>query len=274
MRFQKPLAYFFLITAGLGIFFSIFGIVQIWRMAPIITGTVTGTLDVAADTLAATENGLAVIDDVLTLAEADIAIFQSTTHTLTQTIADTGGVLESVSSLAGNDLPDTISATKTSLSSAQTSAAIIDDTLSALASIPLLGLGSYRPEVPLSDALGDISTSLDPLTPTLVLISDDMSGVVEDMEAFSRDMESLSETIGNILLALDGAGEVVSDYQAVVTDLSTRVDYARAAAPGNIRMVAWFLTALMAALLFSQIGLGERGYRLLVEMRSTPPETE
>lgn len=274
MNGKKRLGIVFLIAAIAGALVSIYGIVQVWRARPAAERTARDTLDVTLQTLEATEAGLRVIDDLITTTSEDLVLLETTIQTLTLTIEDTGQVLDSLTTLTGSDLPATITATQTSLASAQTSAALIDDILGALTSIPLLRLGVYQPEVPLSSALGEISTSLDPLQPSLQTISASLDSTSANLDTLESDLAIVTQTTREINAALDGAGEVIGEYQEVTADLVARVERMQRVAAVNIRSIVWILTLLLLALLFPQFALAERGWQLLQEARAAPSDDE
>src|SRR5260221_12730175 len=78
---------------------------------------------------------------------------------------------DSLNRLTGRNFPAAITATQASLASAQGSALLIDNVLAALTSIPFSPVAAYKPDIPLHTALGQVSTSLDALTPSLASIN-------------------------------------------------------------------------------------------------------
>jgi methyl-accepting chemotaxis protein len=266
----------FVIAGSVGALFVIYGIVQVWRARSAGEKIVAETMVVAIDTIQATEEGLDVIQGLVERTSGDVMLLESSIQTLTLTIDNSNLVLGSLSALTGTDLPATIIATQASLTSAQTSAALIDDVLGAMAGIPLLGLGAYQPEVPLSTALGEISESLDPINPSLESISDNLAGTSLNLEALGSELGRVTETTREISATLAGAREVIADYQTIAQDLSVRAERIQEQAPATLRGLAWLLTFLLLALLFPQIGLAERGLGLLQESEreTTEPNLE
>lgn len=95
---------------------------------------------------------------------ATIGNLEQTLTTTAETVESADPMLGEVSRLMKDQLPATILATQQSLATAEQSAEVIDNLLKSLSGIPLIGPSiGYQPEVPLSDALGQVADSLDGL---------------------------------------------------------------------------------------------------------------
>src|SRR5207244_3419001 len=128
----------------------------------------------------------------------EVASLQTTTLALAQTIHDTTPTLDSLASLTGQDLPTAISATQTSLASAQTSAQLIDNVLTALTSIPFSPVGAYKPAVPLHTALAQVSSSLDVLAPSLATINASLASDQTNLAVVQAELTNVAETTKGI----------------------------------------------------------------------------
>lgn len=273
MKLRKTMGLTFLAAGAIGALFCLIAIIQVWRIRPAAIDLAANSLDVARSTIDATEEGLGVIADLVQTAAVDVALIQSTVQTVTLTLDDTNQVLGSLTTLTGTDLPATIEATQTSLASAQTSAALIDDLLGALTGIPFLGLAKYQPDVPLNAALGEISGSLEPLAPSLATISGSLDDAAGNLASLDQELDAISLTTGEIGDVLKEADGVIADYASIVGDLRERVDSMERAATANITAVAWLLSFLFAVLLFPQFGLAERGLNLVRETENSDNES-
>ncbi len=259
MNSKRIFSIVFLVAASIGTVICIAGIIQVWRFRATVDEVAAVTLDTLQATVVTTEEALAVIGDLVETTSEDVALIEATVQTVTLTIEDTNQVLESLTTLTGTDLPDTINASQVSLESAQASALLVDDVLSAMTSIPFLRLTKYQPDVPLNVALGEISDSLEPLNPSLANISEGLGSASANLEALERELRLISETTREIGAVLVEASGVIEDYQAITGDLSNRIENMQRVASANVTTTAWILTFFLLALLFSQLGLAERG---------------
>ncbi len=153
---------FILIITGLvGIAISSVGLTTLWRNKARMTERIHADLELTINALEATAEGLRIADQSLETAAVNITTMESTLTTVAESLAETPELLDAISDLISNDLPDTIGATQASLEAAQSSAEIIENVLIILTSIPFLPGDPYEPEVPLHVSLGEVSTSLD-----------------------------------------------------------------------------------------------------------------
>src|SRR5664280_2880318 len=149
MLLRKIVGILLVIAAAAGILFSLIGLIEIWRYRPVVTKTVVENLALVDQSLNTTQDVLTIVGQVVQTTTIDVTSIQATTQALALGIHDTNPMLDSLISLTSTDLPATVSATQTSLASAQNSALLIDNVLTALTSIPFLSVDAYKPVVPL-----------------------------------------------------------------------------------------------------------------------------
>ena len=253
----------FILAAAAGIVFSIVGLIQVWRYRPVVTQTVTDNLAVLDQTLNTTQQGLTIVGQVVETTTVDVASLQTTTQALAQAIHDTNPMLTSLTRLTGTDFPAAITATQTSLASAQSSALLIDNVLAALTNIPLSPVAAYKPAVPLHTALAQVSASLDTLTPSLATINTSLVNGQTNLNVVEVQLISISATTKGISDTLASAQTVIDQYQTVTAQLKLRVEATQLAAPGWMTTATWVLTFVLGWLLIAQLGLAAQGLDML-----------
>ena len=83
---------------------------------------------------------------------------------------------------------------------------MIDNVLTGLASIPLLGI-DYNPPVPFNQALGNISDTLSSIPPNLEQIETDLKSTSTNLLQLQGDLELINLNLQNIQVNIDrGAG--------------------------------------------------------------------
>ena len=214
-------------------------------------------------TLNATQDGLTVVNDLVETTKVDVASLQTTTHALALAIHDMGSTFNSLSTLSSKDIPDSISATQTSLESAQSSALVIDNTLAILTSIPFSPVGSYKPEVPLHTALANVSTSLDALPASFTTIHSSLDDGKVNLVVVEGQLNKISDTTKDMSRALGNAQTTIDHYQAVTKQLKARVETWRLGAPDWIKMIVWILSFVLVWVLISQLGLALQGLDII-----------
>lgn len=263
MGLKRLFGLLLVITAAAAFIFSIVGLFEIWTYQPRVTQTVNDTLATLDQALTTTQDGLTVVGQVVQTTTTDAASLQTVLQSLAQTIQNTNSMLDSLSSLTGKDFPAAIDATQTSLASAQSSALLIDNVLTALTSIPFLPTTAYKPDVPLHTALAQVSTSLNTIKPSLAAINSSLVDGKADLGVVEGELNKIAETMQGIGTALGSAQTIIGQYQTVTTQLKQRVEATQGAAAGWIITLTWILTFLLAWLLVAQIGLCAQGLEML-----------
>jgi hypothetical protein len=160
-------------------------------------------------------------------------------------------------------LPAAITATQTSLASGQSSALLIDNVLAALTNIPFSTVTVYKPDVSLHTALGQVSISLDTLTPSLATISTSLANGQTNLGVVEVQLTNISDTTKGNSDTLGSAQTVIGQYQAVTSQLKLPVEATQAAALGWVTTATWVLTFVLAWLLIAQLGLAAQGLDIL-----------
>ena len=141
---KKIIGIVMVVIAVFGFLLSGFLLYQVWHFRqPVITGLESG-LDHASSLLQTTDEGLAVIDQVVSNVYTSTLYLNDATNALAQTMQSTNSFMDSAGSFVGEDLINTITNTQTALNSAQASAAVIDNILSTISKVPFIGI-NYDP---------------------------------------------------------------------------------------------------------------------------------
>jgi len=260
---RRFVGFVFILAAVAGMIFTVYGLVQVWRFRPVVTQTVTDNLALFDQTLNTTQQGLTIVSQVVQTTTLDVASLQTTTESLAQAIHATNPMLSSLTKLTGTDFPAAITATHASLASAQGSALLIDNVLSALTSIPFSPVAAYAPQVPLHAALAQVSTSLDTLSPSLATINTSLAAGQTSLAVVETQLNNVAATTKGISDTLGSAQVVISQYQDATAQIKVSVEATQLAAPGWLTTTAWVLTFVLGWLLIAQLGLAAQGLDML-----------
>lgn len=261
--FRRIIGFLLIVAAIGGLIFSIYGLVSVWRLQPVALKNATTSLDLLQASLDTTDQGLTVAGQSLDSTMASISALDTAVSTASKTFEDTVPVFHTLTNLTYKELPQTIESTQTSLLAAQESAKIIDSVLRALVSIPFVNKDIYNPPVPLDEALGDVSKSLDNLPASLKTIGTSMEATSGNIEIMQADMDEMATTIRSINTSLEDAQGVIQQYQRLVNDFDTRLNKIGPKIPGWINSLAWMITLAFLWLGIAQISLLLQGLQLL-----------
>lgn len=265
--FTRLIGIVFVLAAAVGMLFSFYILIKVWQIKPKADTTIRNNLLVAQTTFETTAQGLVDMESTVNSLSANGSSLQTATLQLAQAINDSHPMMDSLIKLVGQDIPDTISTTQTSLKSAQGSATIIDNTLSAVSKIPFLGLGRYEPAVPLHESLAQVSTSLDNLHPSLVQMQYSLSTANSNISIMETQVISISSDIQQVNQSLEKTHTVIRQYREVSNLLLGEIEKIQSRLSGWLSTLAWFLTFLMVWIFITQIGLLLQGLELMGVIR-------
>lgn len=261
--FYKIIGFLLVIAALVGLVICIAGIVGAWKLRGVVSANLGNTLDVLDNTLGATGDALGVADESLGTAREAVDTLATTIQTTGKSISDTVPLLDSLTKLTTQDLPDTVTATQNAMDSAKSSAEMIDTSLALITAIPFLPLEPYTPEVSLSQALGDVSTSLDPLTESFTDMESSLAMTRDNMVSIGSQIDTIANNVSQINTSLDTAGNVIIQYKDVVDLLQQQVGAVKTGLPQLMNIMAWMFTVVLAWLGLTQVGLLMQGFEML-----------
>mgnify|MGYP000162138112 CR=1 FL=1 len=252
-----------IVAAISGMAISIFGVIGLWRVETDIKTRIDETLALLDTTLQTTSDGLSVASRSLEQADSALASLHSALQAAKDSVEGTLPLLDTLSDVTTQELPQTISKSQQAIQSAQNSAKIIDSTLSALASIPLIGLRGYDSTRPLSGSLAELSRSLDPIANSLASIEEPLTTSKDSLAAIGKSTSEMAQDLADIRASLGQARQATAQYKSVVATLQQKVVTARNNAPLTLDRAAWFITIVFLWLGLTQIGLLLQGLEML-----------
>lgn len=260
---RRFLGYLFVVTAVLGLIFSLGGIALIWSVKTPLADNLTKTFDLVEATIQATTAGLLVADQSLGKAQTDVTSLQNTVSSAGKAIDDTVPLVDSLRLLFGQTLPQTIQSVQTAIDSTQAAAASIESTLQLLTAIPLLPIEPYQPEVTLTESLGGVSENLDPIPDSFVEIGSTLQTSQGNLTLIAAHVNIISRSIGDLKSSLYQTQLVIDQYQTVVNTLHDQLTSIKTRLPGIINILSWLGTIFFIWLGIMQLGLLTQGLERL-----------
>jgi hypothetical protein len=251
---KKTLTFLVVILSSLGILLSIFLLIQVWRFRQPLTNQLQVQLDQFSGTLHTTDDALTIIDQLVENVYTSTIFLDDTTTALSLTLENTNQVIDSAGIFIGDNLISTITNTQAALDSAQASARVIDNILTAISRIPLIGI-NYNPEIPLNVALGDVSSSLDPLPEILTSFQADLKTTNTNLSEFTGQITTLDQNIASLSKNMEQAHVTISDYRNQLASLISLADHAKVNLQAWMTAFAWALTTIILWLLITQLAV-------------------
>lgn len=248
-------------VAGMAI--SLFGIVGLWQLEANLQTSLQETLSLLSNALQTTADGLAIASQSLDQADSALVSLSAAVEAAGDSVEKTLPLIDTLSTVTTQELPQTISKSQQAIQSAQSSARIIDSTLATLASIPLIGLRGYDRTRPLSGSLAELSKSLDPIATSLRSMEESLTTSKDSLSAIGASTAEIASDITNIRNSLAQAKQVTTQYIQIVADLRQKVNTTQESLPAALNRLSGFFTIVLLWLGLTQIGLLLQGLELL-----------
>ncbi len=249
-------------AAVLGVVLSISGLVFLWRIEPVAADTIVESVDLLDRTLTVTADLLVTTTTTLESMETNITLVSTSLEDVSITMKSTSETADHVSVVIGEDLSDIITDTQEALGTMQTSAKLIDDTLRVISAIPFVG-AQYRPEVPMQDAISNVSESLSSIPDELKIMQTSLEETSTNFEILESDVSQMAVQVAEIETQITSAKRAADEYSEIISESQSKIKVVRTRIHNWVRTFVWGGTGLMIWLLIAQIGLFTQGLDLL-----------
>jgi uncharacterized phage infection (PIP) family protein YhgE len=219
-----------------GIILSLAGLFLVIRDGGAFVEKGMRVVNLSSLALETTEQSLSVLDTMLDQFVSILDVLVDSSGEITRTMEDTDPLLDSVSTIIGEDIPAVIDATQQALGTLEQSAGTVDKVLYALSKISFLTGVNYDPEVPLAESVVVISNSLNALSPSLDAMDDDLSTARENLSELEEEVRSLDGSLQEIQSGVEEAQSALDEYQRIVSQTREEVDVLQENAPRWLRI--------------------------------------
>jgi len=270
----KILGLSLIFAAVVGILVSVGGLIVTIRVQKQVAESLSGMLELLDKTLTTTENGFEVADSALEDTIAALGSIQKTVGNVEVVMDNALPTLDSIKELVGVKLPNTIRSTRGALSAAQTAAKNVDNFLTTLSSIPIIGTAIYNPETPLNQTIGKVSDSLKDTPEMLKGSQESIEEMTDNFGSIQTEMKGISGNIHSITASAEGARDVLQDYQESVRNIHSEVNHIQEKLPVWMRL--WTAGSILICiwLALAQVAIAMQGLELLARGKSTPKSAQ
>ena len=223
------------VLAFVGIYFGLDAIDQIG------SGLNSG-LELALDSLATIQDTVTLTKTAVTEASNSIETVEKTAADMSTTIGDTGPLVDQMSVVIAQEIPNSVEAIQASLVPAAEVAKQVDTTLLTLSNFALdksflgfdlqfdLGI-DYEPEEPLDESLLAIGTSMDGvaeelrnLEPLLATNSSNVTLMSDNVALIAKDLATINDVIADINPLLDQYANTFTQLETALLHVQTDLD--------------------------------------------------
>ena len=248
------ITYTFSFAVILGIAFNLAGVILVWRFVPIVSDQLVDTANFVQKVLNSTEDLLEISDTALGKARDNITIIADATRDMADSMEETSTIATSISETMGEEFTSVVENTQSALTSLESSAKLVDDTLSFVASIPIIG-SNYSNKTPLYNSVVEINESLMKLPDNMANLQENLDEASSAFTSLNDNLENLSSSVEEIEANLEDAGDVITTYSELVDQAQEKTEHAIEIIPSRVRWIAVGITVLFVWAILIQAGL-------------------
>jgi uncharacterized coiled-coil protein SlyX len=272
---RRILGVLVMIAGILGLALSLAGLVGVWVAKPTVTTYANTTIDTLNKSVTTSQNVMEITGQALGATVDSLDALSTMISTTAATVDDTTPVLIDINTIMSDTLPSTLEAATTSLTTAQEAAAVLESTIKSLDSFrfllsasPLLGNlvdqtgGSYNPEVPLADSLGELASSLEGLPDKFVNMSVSLNSADDNLVSIQESLITMSNSVGLISSSLSEYEKMIIQSQSSMDNLTSMLTNIQSNLATILNAVALVLTLFFLWLLAAQVVILSQGWEL------------
>ena len=268
-----------IIIIGLsGIALSVIGMTAAPRIIDTVSDNLEANLVLVSESLDTVQSTLLLAQSTITEVNSSLDTVEGTAVHLGQTLNQTQPLLDQVSTIASDEVPQSLDAIQATMPDLVQVAAAIDDTLTILNNfrideqifgIPIrydLGI-NYDPAVPFDESVSEIGRSMETLPDQLrdldgyvVVASDNLTLISEDVLAISQDLDRVNGRIAEL-------DPLLEDYLRIVVELNDSTRQTRQVILSELSTLKRITTIALAWVALSQLAPLYLGLELLLSRR-------
>ena len=236
-------------------------------------------------TLTLTSDSLDTVSETLVLAKSSIADINTvvtttgtTANNLATTVEDTRPLLEQISTVATDQVPDSLETVQDAFPSLEQVAGVIDRTLVTLNSFRIdeeifgfniqydLGI-DYEPEIPFDQSVQALGQGLEGIPESLRAMEAYITLTNDNLETVSQDIRTLADDLQTVNGRINEFDPILDEYLVLVTDINDSTRQMRAQIEDESARLKNGITLAMVWLALTQIAPLYLGWELLTGRR-------
>jgi peptidoglycan hydrolase CwlO-like protein len=274
---RRILGILVMIAGILGLILAIAGIIGVWMAKPAVGQGLETTIATLNSSIDTSQQAMVITEQALQGTIDSVAALQVMLAATAQSVEDTKPMLDLITGFLGNQLPNTISAASSSLSTAQKGAEALDGAITAfdtfrsvLTAVPLIG-GFIPPtttaprssaDKSLAESLGEVATELEDLPAMFTEMSKSLDNADNNLVTVQTSLVSMADSVGTITTSLEGYKTMVANSQGSMENLKGILTDFQANLGNILNTVAIVITVFLLWLLMAQVVILSQGYEL------------
>lgn len=213
--------------------------------------TLSDSFDVTAEGLRAVDSTLEVVDESLVVVTDTLAGIDGVFGATASALDEVGAVVLSTGTLLQSDIPGQLDAIDAAMDGLIDTANVVDGVLGALSFVGV----DYNPEVPLDQALEDVSAQLSELRDSLSGYSGNLFSLTVSLNRLEDEVTLVAGTMTGLQDQVAATRELIAGYRVTAGDAEAVISGASERLSGQVWLVriVGFLLLLLLVPVFSAL---------------------
>ncbi|MEZ4593528.1 MAG: hypothetical protein R3D55_20655 [Chloroflexota bacterium] len=276
--FRRFLGLLVLLIGVGGIVIALFGARLGHQLVDRIAANFEATLQRTSDSLDLVSETLALAKSSIVDVNAVVDTAGTTAENLATTVSDTRPLLGQISTVATDQVPDSLETVQDAFPSLEQVAGVIDRTLVTLNSFRIdeeifgfqfqydLGI-DYEPEIPFDQSVRDLGEGLEGIPDSLRAMEAYITVTSDNLETVSQDIRTLADELETVNGRLTEFDPLLDEYLVMVTEINDSTRQMRAQIEEESANLKQGITLAMVWLALTQIAPLYLGWELMTGRR-------
>lgn len=201
-----------LAVAGvLGLVTALAGGIVAWRIIEQLDRSVQASLELTDEALTTLDAAVEVAEEALVVVDAGLASTESTVREVSTALDEGRTLLEATAEITTDEVAPAIEAVSATLPGLIDVAGVIDQTLAALAALPIGP--DYDPDQSFASTLRDLDAQLADVPDDLAEIGELVAATADSLTAIQEGSAEVADDLGRLRTALGDSAEVLAGYR-------------------------------------------------------------
>ena len=262
---KRMFGFLLLATTSTAFLLSIIGLVYLPQASTRVRANTGEIIATTLSTIQITRQSLATANIVLDQTNNSLSVVTTTIQDVSGTLQDTDDLVGNLGNIAGENLPEIIDSTKESLITAQESAQVIEGVLRTLNGLSFLTGVSYNPDIPMPESIGEISSTLDGLSPAFGEMQDNLEILQANLSLVESNVGGLNDSLTEFQASLAETQTLIEDYDLLLGEIESELEAGGERIDNWLRTFSWVAGFFIIWLMVAQVALMMRGWEYIAE---------
>lgn len=278
--FRRFLGVLMLLIAFGGIALGVFGILLGHSLVDSIAMNLDQTLQLTSQSLDTVSETMLLAKSSITDVNSVLVTAETTADDLAQTVNETRPLLDQISNVTSEQVPDSLETIEEAFPSLEQVAGVIDSTLVTLNSFRIdeevLGLSlqydlgiDYEPEIPFDQSVRELGEGLDGLPESLRTLQVYINVTNGNLQTVSQDIRNLADDLNTVNGRITELDPILDEYLTLITTTNDTTRQLRGQINDEVQSIKNGITLVMVWLTITQIAPLYLGWELVTNRRQT-----